>query len=61
MKAIENKVVAAFAFVFVAAAAPVAAQNPAQINATCDPTANTRGDIAKAQFSMTRAISFVYK
>jgi len=39
------------------AAAPVAAQNPAQIGATCDPTANTKGDIAKAQFSMSRAIA----
>ncbi|HEV7837522.1 MAG TPA: tetratricopeptide repeat protein [Gemmatimonadaceae bacterium] len=34
-------------------AAPVAAQN----TAACDPTANTKGDIARAQFSMTRAIA----
>jgi tetratricopeptide (TPR) repeat protein len=60
MKAIVNAVVAAFALG--AVAAPVAAQNPAaQIGATCDPTANTRGDIAKAQFSMTRAIAAVEK
>ena len=31
-------------------AAPVGAQT------TCDPTANTKGDIAKAQFSLTRAV-----
>jgi Tfp pilus assembly protein PilF len=37
----------------VAAASPLAAQNAT----SCDPTANTKGDIAKAQFSMTRAIS----
>jgi tetratricopeptide (TPR) repeat protein len=55
-----NKAVAAFAF-GAAVAAPIAAQNPAQIAATCDPTANTRGDIAKAQFSMTRAISAAEK
>lgn len=59
MRAIVNVVVAAFALG--AVAAPLAAQNPAQIAATCDPTANTRGDIAKAQFSMTRAISAVEK
>jgi tetratricopeptide (TPR) repeat protein len=34
-------------------AAPVTAQN----SAACDPTANTKGDIARAQFSMTRAIA----
>ena len=38
-------------------AAPIAAQNPSQVAANCDPTANTKGDIAKAQFSMTRAIA----
>jgi tetratricopeptide (TPR) repeat protein len=59
MRAIVNIVVAAFALG--AVAAPVAAQDPAQIAATCDPTANTRGDIAKAQFSMTRAIAAVEK
>jgi hypothetical protein len=55
MKAYLN-VAAAFAL-GAALAAPVAAQNPAQVGATCDPTANTKGDIAKAQFSMTRAIA----
>jgi len=59
MRAIVNIVVAAFALG--AVAAQVAAQDPAQIAATCDPTANTRGDIAKAQFSMTRAIAAVEK
>jgi tetratricopeptide (TPR) repeat protein len=29
----------------------------AQVASTCDPTANTRGDIGKAQFSITRAIN----
>ncbi len=29
----------------------------AQDTSTCDPTANTRGDIGKAQFALTRAIS----
>src|SRR3954468_13039774 len=53
MKAIVNRIAAAF-LIGVAFAAPLAAQNAA---ASCDPTANTRGDIAKAQFSMTRAIS----
>ncbi len=38
-------------------AAPVAAQNAAQSATACDPTANTKGDIARAQFSMTRAIA----
>jgi tetratricopeptide (TPR) repeat protein len=55
MKAYLN-MAAAFAL-GAALAAPVAAQNPAQVGATCDPTANTKGDIAKAQFSMTRAIA----
>jgi tetratricopeptide (TPR) repeat protein len=59
MRAIVNIVVASVALG--AVAAPVAAQDPAQIAATCDPTANTRGDIAKAQFSMTRAIAAVEK
>ncbi|MFL5502345.1 MAG: tetratricopeptide repeat protein [Gemmatimonadaceae bacterium] len=53
MKAILNRIAAAFSIGF-AFASPLAAQNAA---ASCDPTANTRGDIAKAQFSMTRAIS----
>src|SRR3954465_15166149 len=53
MKAIVNRIAAAFSIGF-AFASPLPAQNAA---ASCDPTANTRGDIAKAQFSMTRAIS----
>jgi len=56
MRAIVNRAATVFALGAIAAA-PVAAQNPAQIGATCDPTANTRGDIAKAQFSMSRAIA----
>jgi tetratricopeptide (TPR) repeat protein len=53
MQAIVNRIAAALTFgVFVAA--PLLAQNAAP---ACDPTANTRGDIAKAQFSMTRAIA----
>jgi tetratricopeptide (TPR) repeat protein len=40
-----------------AAASPLSAQAVS----TCDPTANTKGDIAKAQFSMTRAISTAEK
>jgi len=60
MKAFVNRIVAGFALA-VAAAAPVAAQNPAKVAASCDPTANTKGDIARAQFSMTRAISAAEK
>jgi tetratricopeptide (TPR) repeat protein len=56
MRVFVSRVVTAFAF-GAAAAAPVAAQNPAKAAATCDPTANTKGDIARAQFSMTRAIA----
>ncbi len=37
----------------VAAASPILAQE----TASCDPTANTRGNIAKAQFALSRAIS----
>ena len=52
MQAIVNRIAAALTFgVFVAT--PVVAQNAAP---SCDPTANTRGDVAKAQFSMTRAL-----
>jgi Tfp pilus assembly protein PilF len=52
MKAIVNRMAAALS-IGVAVASPLMAQNaPA-----CDPTANTKGDLAKAQFSMTRAIS----
>ena len=54
MNAILNRIAAALSIGIAAAASPLAAQNAA---ATCDPTANTKGDIAKAQFSMTRAIS----
>jgi len=42
-------------------ASQAAAQNNSQNAAQCDPTANTKGDIAKAQFSMTRAISAIGK
>jgi tetratricopeptide (TPR) repeat protein len=53
MQAIVNRIAAALTFgVFVAT--PLLAQSAAP---ACDPTANTRGDIAKAQFSMTRAIA----
>jgi len=52
MTAIVNRIAAVLTLA-VATALPLAALN-AQ---SCDPTANTRGDIAKAQFSMTRAIS----
>jgi tetratricopeptide (TPR) repeat protein len=56
MKAFVNSLAAVFAL-GVASAAPVAAQNPAKPPAACDPTANTRGDVAKAQFSMSRAVA----
>ena len=56
MRVLLNRIAAVLS-IGVAAAAPLAAQNAA----SCDPTANTRGDIAKAQFSMTRAISTVDK
>lgn len=38
-----------------------ASQLAAQNASTCDPTANTKGDIARAQFSMTRAIAAAEK
>ena len=57
MRAFVNRIAAALTF-GVFAAAPLVAQNAAS---TCDPTANTKGDIAKAQFSMTRAISVADK
>ena len=44
---------AAIAAFVVAAAAPLSAQEAS----SCDPTANTRGDIARAQFALSRAIS----
>lgn len=56
MIAFANRIAAAIAVGFVAAS-PLAAQATPQ----CDPTANTRGDIAKAQFSMTRAIAAIDK
>ncbi|MFL5544300.1 MAG: tetratricopeptide repeat protein [Gemmatimonadaceae bacterium] len=52
MRALFTRTAAALSF-GVAAVSPLSAQNAAQ----CDPTANTKGDIAKAQFSLTRAIS----
>ncbi|HEX6629369.1 MAG TPA: tetratricopeptide repeat protein [Gemmatimonadaceae bacterium] len=42
-------------------ASQAAAQNASQNAPQCDPTANTKGDIARAQFSMTRAISAIDK
>jgi hypothetical protein len=42
-------------------ASQAAAQNNSQNAPQCDPTANTKGDIARAQFSMTRAISAIDK
>ena len=57
MQAFVNRIAAALTFgVFVAT--PLVAQNAVS---ACDPTANTRGDIAKAQFSMTRALSAAEK
>jgi len=52
MRVFVTRIAAALS-IGVAAASPLSAQRVA----TCDPTANTKGDIAKAQFSMTRAIS----
>jgi tetratricopeptide (TPR) repeat protein len=52
MRVLMNRIAAALT-ISAAAASPLMAQAAA----ACDPTANTRGDIAKAQFSMTRAIS----
>jgi len=43
----------AVALVLISTAAPLRAQDAT----SCDPTANTRGDIAKAQFALSRAIS----
>ncbi|MEO8910765.1 MAG: FxLYD domain-containing protein [Gemmatimonadaceae bacterium] len=53
MKTFVNRTAAALTF-GVFAATPLVAQNNAQ---ACDPTANTKGDIAKAQFSLTRAMA----
>jgi len=60
MRALVNTVVTAFALGAVVAM-PVAAQNPTAAEATCDPTANTKGDIARAQFAMTRAVNAAQK
>ena len=60
MRALVNTVVTAFALGAVVAM-PVAAQNPTPAEATCDPTANTKGDIARAQFAMTRAVNAAQK
>ena len=57
MKAFVNRAAAVLTF-GAFAAAPLVAQNSAQ---ACDPTANTKGDIAKAQFSMTRALAVADK
>jgi tetratricopeptide (TPR) repeat protein len=57
MRAIVNRIAAALSLGALAAV-PLAAQSN---GAQCDPTANTKGDIAKAQFSMTRAISVIDK
>jgi tetratricopeptide (TPR) repeat protein len=51
MKALVNRIAAALS-IGVFAATPLLAQSAA---ASCDPTANTKGDIAKAQFSLSRA------
>ncbi|HEX9085393.1 MAG TPA: hypothetical protein VF836_11700, partial [Gemmatimonadaceae bacterium] len=56
MKAFVTRTAAALS-IGIAAAAPL----PAQGVTPCDPTANTKGDIAKAQFSLTRAISVLDK
>src|SRR5436853_678728 len=56
MKAILKRVAAAVSS-GVAGVSPLAAQNAP----SCDPTANTKGDIARAQFSMTRAIAAAEK
>jgi tetratricopeptide (TPR) repeat protein len=56
MRVLLNRIAAALS-IGIAVAAPLAAQTAS----SCDPTANTKGDIAKAQFSMTRAISTIDK
>jgi Tfp pilus assembly protein PilF len=52
MKAIVNRIAAVLS-IGALTAVPLAAQTPS----TCDPTANTKGDIAKAQFSLSRAVA----
>jgi tetratricopeptide (TPR) repeat protein len=58
MIAIVNRIAAALS-VGMLAATTVAAQTAAA--PTCDPTANTKGDIAKAQFSLSRATAAAVK
>jgi Tfp pilus assembly protein PilF len=60
MKATVTRAAAALSIGLVMAS-QAAAQNNSQNTAQCDPTANTKGDIARAQFSMTRAISAIGK
>ena len=60
MRATVTRAVAALSIGLVMAS-QAAAQNNSQNSAQCDPTANTKGDIARAQFSMTRAISAIDK
>jgi tetratricopeptide (TPR) repeat protein len=56
MKAFMNSLAGVISLSIVAAL-PAGGQNAT----SCDPTANTKGDIAKAQFSMTRAIGVAEK
>src|SRR2546423_10344236 len=60
MRATVTRAAAALS-IGLAMASQAAAQNNSQITTQCDPTANTKGDIARAQFSMTRAISAIDK
>lgn len=52
MRAIVSSIAAALSIGMIGASSLAAQATPA-----CDPTANTKGDIAKAQFSLSRAIS----
>jgi Flp pilus assembly protein TadD len=54
MIAIVNRIAAALSLSMVTATTIMAQTAAAP---TCDPTANTKGDIAKAQFSLSRAVS----
>jgi tetratricopeptide (TPR) repeat protein len=60
MRVTVTRAAAAFSIGLVMAS-QAAAQNNSQNTPQCDPTANTKGDIARAQFSMTRAISAIDK
>ncbi|HJQ10769.1 MAG TPA: tetratricopeptide repeat protein [Gemmatimonadaceae bacterium] len=60
MKATVTRAAAALSIGLVMAS-QATAQNASQNSPQCDPTANTKGDIARAQFSMTRAISAIDK